>query len=275
MAAFSTTSNPTVWLGAVDSVNNKIIGAIDSTSIKVSKGIGVYSISPSAEGTVQYGGLIRMKDPADPSIIHAYPFKSEFKAARPAIVVSPDKMNVFYIGLDNPVSISVPGIAAEDLQPSVSGGSISGSRGKYTVRVSGNAKEATVNVSARTRNGVKSMGQGVKFRVKTVPSPIPTVYGKKGTDVIKQGELQFVKGVVPMLENFEFELKFPVVSFDVSMNVNGLEVSESTSGPSLSEKQQALIKRAKKGSKVYIEKVKVQKPGGQVVDIGSVNLKVI
>jgi hypothetical protein len=78
-----------------------------------------------------------------------------------------------------------------------------------------------------------------------------------------------------MLDNFEFDLKFPVVSFDVSMNVNGLEVTESTTGPALSEKQKALIRRAKKGNKVYIEKVKVTKPGGTQVDIGSVNLKVI
>jgi gliding motility-associated protein GldM len=275
MAAFSTTSNPTVWLGNVDSVTGKIVGAIDSTSVKVNKGIGVYTVSPAAEGTVPWGGLIRMKDPADPTVIHSFQFKSEFKAARPAIVVSPDKMNVFYVGLDNPVSISVPGIAAEDLQPSVGGGSISGSRGKYNVRVSAGGKEATVNVSARTRNGVKSMGPGAKFRIKQVPNPVATVYGKRGTDVIKQGELQFISGVVPMLDNFEFDLKFPVVSFDVSMNVNGLEVTESTTGPALSEKQKALIRRAKKGNKVYIEKVKVTKPGGTQVDIGSVNLKVI
>ena len=119
------------------------------------------------------------------------------------------------------------------------------------------------------------MGPGVKFRVKQVPNPVPTVYGKRGTDAIKQGELQFIKSVVPMLDNFEFDLKFPVVSFDVSMNVNGIEVSESAKGGSLNDKQQALIKRAKKGGKVYIEKVKVTKPGGVVVDIGSVNLKVI
>lgn len=277
MAAFSTTSNPQVWLGEVDSVKHEIIGPRDTASVKVNKGVGIYTVSPSAEGTVQWGGLIRMKDPADPTVIHSYPFKSEFKAARPAIVVSPDKMNVFYVGIDNPVSISVPGIAAEDLQPSMSGGSIGGARGKYSVKVpqSMAGKEVMVNVSARTKNGVKSMGQGVKFRVKTVPNPIPTVYGKRGTDVIKAGEVQFVKGVVPMMDNFEFELKFPVVSFDVSMNVNGLEVTESVQGPSMSEKQKALIGRAKKGNKIYIEKVKVMKPGGIISEIGSVNLKVI
>ena len=274
LAAFSSTSNPGIWLGNVDSVSNKIVGPVDTSSVKVSQGVGIYTVSPTAEGTFQWGGLIRVKDPADPTITRSYPFKSEYKAARPAIVVSPDKMNVFYIGVDNPVSISVPGIAAEDLVPSMSGGSMGGSRGKYIVRVKG-GKECTVNVSAKTKNGVKSMGQGVKFRIKQVPSPVPTVYGKRGTDAIKQGELGFVKSVVPVLDNFEFDLKFPVVSFDVAMNVNGLEVSVSNSGGSLSEAQQTLIKKAKRGNKVYFEKVKVKKPDGSVVDIGTVNLKVM
>lgn len=274
LAAFSSTSNPTVTLGEVDSVTNTIKGPKDTSSVKVSKGVGFYNFSPTTEQTYKYGGLIGLKDPADPTIMHYYPFKSEFKAARPAIVVSPDKMNVFYTGIENPVSISVPGIAAEDLMPSLSGGSISGSRGHYIVKVTNSVKEATVNVSARMKSGTKSMGPGIKFRVKPVPNPVATVYGKRGTDIIKQGELQFVKGVVPVLDNFEFDLKFPVVSFDVSMNINGLEQTESTSGPSCSEKQLALIKKARKGSKIYFEKVKVKKPDGVVVDIGGVGLRV-
>src|ERR1051326_1226 len=124
LAAFSTTSNPKVVLGDVDSVTNTIKGPKDTSSVKVAHGIGTYIVSPSTEGTVKYGGIISMKDPADPTKMIPYAFHSEFKAARPAIVVSPDKMNVFYIGVENPVSISVPGIAAEDLQPSVSGGSM-------------------------------------------------------------------------------------------------------------------------------------------------------
>ncbi len=220
-----------------------------------------------------------MKNPSDPAKVDYYTFNSEYKAAKPAIVVSPDKMNVFYVGLPNPVSISVPGIAAEDLLPSMSGGSISGSRGKYIVNVPQTmaGKEVTVNVSAKnTKTGaVKSMGQGVKFRVKTVPNPVPEVYGKRGAATIKQGELQFVKNVVGKLDDFQFDLTFPVVSFDVSMNVNGLEVTMSATGSSLTPEQQGLIKKAKKNNKVYIEKVKVKKPGGQVVEIGNVNLKVI
>lgn len=275
LAAFSSTTNPTVTLGEVDSINNIIKGPKDTTSVKVNRGVGIYTTSPSSEGTIQWGGLIGMKDPADPSRTNYYPFKSEFKAARPAIVVSPDKMNVFYIGLDNPVSISVPGMAPSDLQPSVGGaGSISGSNGKYIVRVTG-GKEVTVNVSARTKTGVKSMGPGLPFRVKPVPNPVPEFMGKRGTEIIKQVELKGASSVFARLDNFEFDLKFPVVSFSVSMNVNGVEVEESTNGSALSDKQKQLFAKAKKGAKVYIERVKVKKPDGKVVDIGSVNLKVI
>ncbi len=50
-------------------------------------------------------------------------FKSEFIVAKPALNVSPTKMNVFYVGVDNPISISVPG-GPERITPSVSVGKI-------------------------------------------------------------------------------------------------------------------------------------------------------
>jgi gliding motility-associated protein GldM len=278
LAAFSSTSNPSVTLGEVDSVTNTIKGPKDTSSVKVSKGIGVYKFSPTAEGTVKYGGLIGMKDPQDPKHILYFPFHSEFKAARPAIVVSPDKMNVFYIGVDNPVSISVPGIATEDIQPSMSGGgSISGSRGHYVVKVTAASagKKVLVNVSAKTKTGVKSMGKGVEFRVKSVPDPVAEFAGKRGTDVIQQVALKGAGAVIAKLDNFEFDLKFPVVSFSVSMNVNGQEVEEVSTSSVLTAKQSAMLSKAKKGNKVYIENVKVRKPDGTVKTVGSVNLKVI
>ncbi len=274
LAAFSSTSNPKIILGDVDTVTNTIKGAQDTSSVAVAKGVGIYSVIPTAEGTNAWGGLIGMKDPADPSHYLYFPFKSEFKAARPAIVVSPDKMNVFYIGIDNPVSISVPGVAAEDLQPSLAGGSIVGSKGKYNVRVSG-GKEVTVNVSARTKSGLRAMGAGSKFRVKPVPNPVPEFMGKRGTDVIKQAELKGASLVLAKLDNFEFDLKFPVVSFTVSMNVNGSEVEEKSTGSTLTDQQKAMLNKAKKGMKVYIDNVKTKKPDGTVVNIGGVGLKVI
>ena len=51
-------------------------------------------------------------------------------------VVSADNMNIFYIGVDNPVSVAVPGVLSDKLKVTISEGSISGSNGKYTVNVS-------------------------------------------------------------------------------------------------------------------------------------------
>lgn len=273
MAAFSTTSNPVIVLGQVDSVKNVIIGAGDSSSVKVARGVGSYIVKPGSEGPVKWGGLIKVKNPADNSII-SYPFKSEYMVARPAAVVSPTKMNVFYIGVDNPVEISAPGVSAENLSPSMAGGSLSGGKGKYNVRVQGPAgRKVNINVSAKMLGGNKTMGT-FEFRVKQIPNPVPFFSGKKGTAVISKAELNAAAGVIAVLEAFDFDLKFNIVSYDVAALINGLEVTKSTIGPALSPEQKGILSKAKVGSKVYIENVKAKGPDNTLRDIGSVILKV-
>ena len=39
-----------------------------------------------------------------------------YQVAKPSAVVSPDAMNVLYIGVENPVSISAPGVPTESLK---------------------------------------------------------------------------------------------------------------------------------------------------------------
>src|ERR1039458_8580674 len=73
VAAFSTTQNPQVWLGEVDSTTNTIKGPIDSTSVKVDRGIGTYTVKTGSEGTPKWGGLIRIKSPDNS--IKSYRFK--------------------------------------------------------------------------------------------------------------------------------------------------------------------------------------------------------
>jgi hypothetical protein len=53
-------------------------------------------------------------------------------------------MNVFYIGVPNPVQISAAGVANSKLNVSMSNGSITGSGGKYEVRVT---TQGTTNVT--------------------------------------------------------------------------------------------------------------------------------
>jgi gliding motility-associated protein GldM len=272
VAAFSTTQNPQVWLGEVDTTTNTIKGTIDSTSVKIDRGIGTYTVKTGSEGLQKWSGIIRVKSPDN--TFKSYAFKSAYKVARPAASVSLDKMNVFYIGVDNPVTIAAAGVAPSDLLPSMSGGTLSkgSGPGQYNVRVTGGS-EASITIRAKVNEKNTAMGT-FKFRIKRVPDPVGYFSGKKGDDKITKGELMSTPGVIAKLENFDFDLKFEVISFDISMTANGGIATESSNSNRISPSQASLLKNAKVGSKVYIENVKARGPDGTTRSINGVNLKV-
>lgn len=268
LVAFNSTQNPEIMVGNVDTVKNELIG--DGQKLEVESGMGKYTVKTTSEGLQKWGGIIKVEKPGGG--FESYPFSAEYMVAKPAAAVSPDKMNVFYIGVDNPVSVSAAGVAPENLAVSMTGGSISGAKGKYTVRVN-SGSECTVNVSAKGAGTSKPMGN-FKFRIKRIPDPISVVAGRKGDDVISKGELAAVSGIIPKLENFDFDLKFDVISFDLSMNVRGVFVTEQSNSNRVTPNMQKLLSGVGTGAKVYFENVKAKGPDGTVRKIPGVNLKV-
>jgi len=119
VAAFSTTQNPVVKVGDYDFIKRQFKGAPDS--VYTENGMGKYKVKTSREGIFEYGGEITLVSPDGSK--RSYPFKSEYIVARPAVTVSADKMNTFYAGVVNPVSISVPGVASENIVAAASKGS--------------------------------------------------------------------------------------------------------------------------------------------------------
>lgn len=235
--------------------------------------MGIYEVSAGATGIQKWSGLIRVKKPDN--TYATYPFKSEYMVAAPSAAVSPTKMNVFYIGVDNPVSISAAGVAPTDLQPSFAGnGSCvsAGKPGEYTVRVSGGT-EATINVTAKINGASKSMG-AFKFRVKRVPDPVAYLGTIKGDGQMTKGELSAAAGIFARMDNFDFDLSFKVVSFVMSMSVNGVFGEKKANGAALSPEMKSMLAGAKVGSKVYFEQITVQGPDGTLRKIPGVNIKV-
>ena len=272
VAAFSTTSNPEVWLCDYDSVTMQPKGPIDSTTVKVARGMATYEVAATSIGLQTFKGLIRVKKPDN--TFESYPFKQEYLVAAPSAAVFLEKMNVFYIGVDNPISISAAGVAPGDLQPSITGGTMSpaGKPGSYIVRVSGGTK-ATINVGAKLNGTNKSMG-AFEFRIKRVPDPVAYVGAIKGDGQMTKGELQGASGVFARMENFDFDLSFKVISFVMSMNVNGVFVEKKANGPAITPEMKTLLGGAKPGNKVFFEQVTVQGPDGTLRKIPGVNIKV-
>lgn len=272
VAAFSTTQDPEIWLCDYDSVTKQPKGPIDSTTVKVSRGIGTYEVPASSVGLQTWKGLIRVKKPDNS--YESYPFKSEYIVAAPSAAVFLEKMNVFYIGVDNPITISAAGVAPGDLQPSINGGSMrsTGKPGQYIVTVSSGTK-ATINVGAKLNNVQKSMGS-FEFRIKRVPDPVAYVGNIKGDGLMTKGELLAASGVFARMEGFDFDLSFSVVSFVMSMNVSGVFVEKKANGPAITPEMKTMLQGAKPGNKVFFEQVTVKGPDGSIRKIPGVNIKV-
>lgn len=198
-----------VFLTAYDSKTSPEI-TVDGQTVNVVNGKGQYVVNSTSEGEHTWSATIKVQQ-TDGTIKEYTTPEQTYRVARPSAVVSADKMNVFYIGVNNPVSVSAPGIAKESLRVSMTNGSISGSNGKYTVKVS-KPGEAVVSVSAKTPSGeVRTIGS-TKYRVKTIPDPTVKFGGKTGgklsTVALKQQNRIF-----PALEDFDFDAKFTIQSF--------------------------------------------------------------
>ena len=274
VAAYSTTQNPRVLIGDVDTVKMEIRGGGDSSNVKVSQGVGRYEVPAGAEGLKKWGGLIQVVSPGGG--IKSYPFKSEYMVAKPALVVSPTKMNVLYIGVENPVSISVPGVPTENLQCLLSGGTLrpGKEKGEFIAEVKGGS-EAIVSVTAKFmvdgKASTKNMGQ-FKFRVKRVPDPVAYIANKKD-GLVSANELIAAGAVIPKMENFDFDLQFRITSFDLSMNMQGDFITKSATGNRLSAEMASMLKSAKKGTKIYIEEVKAVGPDAVPRKLAPLNMK--
>ena len=126
-------------------------------------GKGVYERSGSSVGQRTWGGIIEIKGPGGEPIIR--PFSAEYMVAEGSVVVSPTKMNVFYLGVDNPVEISVSGVAGNKIRATASNGSLE-QRGNSWIMQPKRIGNCMVSVSAELDGKWTTVGTK-EFRVKT------------------------------------------------------------------------------------------------------------
>ncbi|HWY38464.1 MAG TPA: gliding motility protein GldM [Bacteroidia bacterium] len=267
--------NMQVLLGAkYDSVSKKI--SEDGKAIPLVEGMGKLELSEGV-GSHEFNGVIKFKKPTGE--YDYYPFGGSYEVAAPSCAISADKMNVFYIGVPNPITVSAAGIAPGNLVVSGSGGGISikpNGAGKYIVTATSETikgSEAKINVSAKTKDGVKPQGSG-SFRVKRIPDPVPMIGGKKGTAEIKKIEVGSIGAVLAKLEGFDFEANFVVTSYEFTAVIKGNPVALSGTGNQLTQEMKTALSKVTVGGKIFLDNVKAKGPDGTSRSIGGVTLKV-
>lgn len=263
-------------LVGLDSAAAASNGGTGGQSIDIVNGMGKYKVSTGGQGEQTYKGVIKFKNPD--GTYKYYPFSATYMVAAPAVAVAPEKMNVFYIGVDNPIAVSAAGVSPTDLNVNISGCGATktgGAGGKFVVRAT-SPGTCQISVSAKTKDGVKPQGPPISFRVKKIPDPVCKLGGKPANGVLefKKVELASIGGVGADLPGFDFDVKFPVVSFVFSANVKGNIKEFVCNGPNLTSEAKAVLTSLSAGGKAFFENVKVKAPDGSIRTLPTASLKV-
>lgn len=132
------------------------------------------------------------------------------------VAAAPLRMNVFYIGVDNPLRIAASDIPASQLSPRLVGaGTITGSNGEYTVLVT-QPGEVFIRIY-RLQGGKETLLSEQQYRVKRIPDPTPKLGGKFTSRNISFKTLMEMSGIEAVLENFLFDAYCEVTGYELTV----------------------------------------------------------
>ncbi|PKA82468.1 protein involved in gliding motility GldM [Ulvibacter sp. MAR_2010_11] len=173
-------------------------------------------------------------------------------------VIAADKMNVVYRGVDNPMTVSIPGIPDNKVRASGTGLSPVGGS-KYVMRP-GSGRTVNITASGTLPDG-KPVSSSSEFRIKDIPPPLGAIRGETGiVRMQRQGlEISTISAVLP---DFDFDVKLNVTGF--SFKVSG-QPTVRVNGTRLDGAAQGALRRAGRGDAVQIFDINAKVEGSSVV----------
>ena len=259
ITAKDSNQNPVVYLGDYELTEDgqyQMVGEYDTIPVKGGK--GKYAIRTRTEGYKKWGGLIAMKTDAG---VKMYPFNGEYQVAKQSLVVSASKMNVFYIDVEggNPVDISVPGVPSDKLSAYCDNGKIIKKGSEWAVFPKKPGK-ANITVTADIDGKRRNMGKMV-FRAKHLPDPEPSIRSLKNNEIKRSILASDAAKLTASLENFDFETKFTVTSFEMFVTFQGDPVDKRSKSNKLTKEMRDIVKNLPLGSRVTFDNIMAKGPG--------------
>ncbi len=253
-----------VLLAAYDSKQQPDI-YIGDEKYDVEAGKAIYEVTPTSQGQVEKEVKIVVKNKKTGEA-KEYIGKLAYDVFNAPAIISATKMNVVYIGLDNPISVSVPGFQPKDIFASTSSGSLksAGKPGDYILNIPdtrGRIREINITASVKLPDGgTKQMGK-MNFRIKNVPKPTPK-FGSKESGEISAGEIRLVNFIAVVLEDFAFEgLRYKVDKFRfIYQPKRGEAKMVKGNGARLSRQMKSYLSNPQKGDRILIDNIYASAP---------------
>jgi len=269
-----------VFISATDTTQFPEYTVGDTKLPRDEAGKGIYKVRATAVGPRKWGGIIALKAP-DGSI-KSYPFDAAYVVGEPNVIVSPTAMNVMYMGIPNPIDVSVPGISPDKLKIRVVNGTFSTEKvknskgenfkGAWAVKPNAVGQNVQVIVTADI-NGKPVQYAPYDFRVKRIPDPV-AIFGGKSTGSISRADALAQQGVFAIMPDFDFELNYTVTGFTIFYTDKGMDIEETCSSSNLTPKQKQALNGLTRGKNLMIKDIKALGPDNKTRDLNAIVLKI-
>jgi gliding motility-associated protein GldM len=265
LAAYKTTTNPAV------SINT---GRVTKTE----QGIAYWENTVSGTGLQTVKGTVSIDMGGKQE---SRPFEFTYMVGSTGASMQLDKMNVFYVGVPNPVTVSAAGYAMEDIVLTIPESDAviekGEALGKYNVMMKKQGKVMAV-ISANTKEGRKQVGSQ-EIRVKMIPDPIAEVGGSSGSFQLASNRMKVVPGISAAMKSFDFDVRFKVIAYDFTY----LQKRQDPVGPitvnsnmfDANKQVMDAIQKCKPGDKIFLESIKARGPDGFTRTLGTIIITII
>ncbi len=256
---------------------NIVLAAVDTTQRpdifvngkKLANDMGLFETLASSTGTFDYKGYVEV--PHGDGTVTRHDFSSSYTVIEPTATVSATMMNVLYAGINNPMSISVPGVPTSSITATMTNGTLTRQGDSWVAHPSKVGTEAVVTVTASIDGRPQTVAT-TSFRVRKLPDPAPyiaftdasgNVERYKGSRPFAKSLLVSAPGIEAAIDDDLLNVSYKVLSFEtVFFDSMGNAIPEVSNGDKFSQRQKDSFRRLSRGKRFYISRVKALGPDG-------------
>ncbi len=226
---------------------------------------GVADYKTKVEGTGEHTVTVNIAYTKPDGTIATIPKTIKYTVGMPSgASIFLEKMNVVYIGVANPMTISGGSVGAEKVHVSFE------SPGATITKTTGDHYEARATTPGLAKIIVTANGKAFPFdiRVKNLPLPAGFIGSKKGGS-ISSAEFKAIGGLIARLEDSDFEAPFKVVSYKIGAEGGGISsyTEASNDGNRWSGNAASIVSRATPGTHIFFDQIRVVGPDGKQREI--------
>jgi hypothetical protein len=251
-----------IMLGAYSSQAN-ISVSVDGRRLAVEDGKAKYSTTSRTLGEQSYTAKIAITNPLT-GMIETVSKDFSYEVGVPSATIAADKMNVVYLGIDNPISVAAAGISSNDLEVFLSDPSLGEleqvARGKFSIIPK---KVGMLQIEMKDKRRGRTLAR-FQFRVKRIPNPQVRIGMEASSGSTPAAKLNQMRGLTALLENFDFDAKCTVSSFQLHYYAaDGKNKSLQNTAAAFKGEVLEVIQNAKAGDSFIFSDIKVRCNGDQ------------